>query len=350
MIPCAQGAMNTIPTTFNEALPSYTVIGGRERLGASGLSAVLLNRGRRFARRSIFHDMKKAGFDIVVSVEPPPAQYDIDELSAQFPFVRFVLLKTHLSLGEQINLAMSEVDTPLLFVLWNNMRLVSGGGAYRMAERLSSHEQDPDGQDGAFRRLCTVPLMQSARFETLPTLRVPVLPRKKEYTRGLSPSQEGSRSLYPVDGVGIYDRRRFIQIGGFDGALKSAYWQLMDFGFRAHLWGEEISATQMMKVSYETDPPPEDTSVGGDYRRFYLKNIAPIFRKDSAHLPLRRFPSFLLQSREGLFDACKNFSEGRRWVHANRFRWRCDPRTIASLWLPGSAEDGFSAPGQETSA
>ena len=69
-------------------LPSYTVIGGRERLGSSGLSAVLLNRGRRFARRSFFQDMKKAGFDFVVSVEPPPAQYDLEELANGFPFVR----------------------------------------------------------------------------------------------------------------------------------------------------------------------------------------------------------------------------------------------------------------------
>ena len=331
--------MNTIPTTFNEMMmPSYTVIGGNEYLGSTGLSAVVLNRGRRYARRSLFEDMQKTGFDTVISIEPPPVQYDIEDLSAQFPFVRFVLLKEPVSLGSQINLAVSELETPLFFVLWNDMRFVAGGTAARMAERLTYRAGKQD--KGASRRLCTVPVIQSPRLETLPTLRVPVLPRKKEHTRGLSPSREGLRSLYPFDGVGIYDRERFIRLCGFDWTIANSYWQLMDFGFRAHLWGEEISATRSLKLSYEISPPVEDTSFGADYHRFYLKNLAPVFRKDSAHLPLRRFPGFLMQARESFISACEDFSEGRRWVNTNRFRWKFDPRTVAGLWNTANADDG----------
>jgi len=300
----------------------------------------------------MFEDMKKTGFDFVISVEPPPAQYDLEELAAQFPFVRFVLLAENISLGEQINLAVSEVDTPMFFVLWNDLRFVAGGGAHRMVERLSYPTVKWDKSEGknSIRRLCTVPVIQSPRFETLPTLRVPVLPRKKEHTRGLNPSQEGLRSLYPFDGVGVYDRERFVRMGGFDGTLKSCYWQLMDFGFRAHLWGEEISATQTLKLSYEFSPPVEDTSAGMDYHRFYLKNLAPVFRKDFAHLPLRRFPRFLFQSKRGFSLAYEDFSEGRQWVHDNRFRWRCDPRTIAGLWNIGNIENDLLPLEQETSA
>ncbi|MCL2194263.1 MAG: hypothetical protein FWB78_12825 [Treponema sp.] len=344
-----KSAMSTIPTTFNEMLPSYTVIGGRERLGSAGLSAVVLNRGRRYARRSMFHDMKKTGFDQIVSVESPPIQYDIEELASQFPFVRFVLLKESISLGEQINLAVSELDTPMFFVLWNDLRFVAGGGAHRMVERLI-YSADRDWEQNTIRRLCTVPVIQSPRFETLPTLRALVLPRKKEHTRSLSPSREGLRSLYPFDGVGIYDRERFILMGGFDGTLKSSYWQLMDFGFRAHLWGEEISVTQALKLSYEASPPVEDTSTSMDYHRFYLKNLAPVFRNDSAHLPLRRFPCFMLQTRESLFTAYEDFSDGRQWVHTNRHRWRCDPRAIAGLWNPSNAEENLFPLPQESSA
>ena len=333
-------------------LPSYTVIGGRERLGSAGLSAVVLNRGRRYSRRSMFHDMEKTGFDQVVSVESSPTQYDLEELAAQFPFVRFVLLKEAISLGEQINLAVSELDTPLFFVVWSDLRFVAGGGAHRMVERLS-HPTDNGGEGGErkpARRLCTVPVIQSPRFETLPTLRALVLPRKKEHTRSFSPLREGLRSLYPFDGVGVYDRERFIRMGGFDGTLKSSYWQLMDFGFRAHLWGEEISATQTLKLSYDVSPPVEDTSTGIDYHRFYLKNLAPVFRRDHAHLPLRRFPCFMLQARESFLSACEDFSDGRRWVHTNRHRWRCDPRAIAGLWTPGNAEENILPLRQESSA
>ena len=335
MILCARGAMSIIPTTFSETLPSYTVIGGRERLGSTGLSAVLLNRGGRYARRHIFYDFEKTGFDTVVSLEPEPAHYDLDELSARFPFVRFILLKGTISLGDQINLAVSELDTPLFFVLWNDLKTIAGGTARRMVERLSSSANGTaEGKQSSFKRLCTVPLIQSSRFETIHTLRAPGLRRGKMQIIPLSPSQEGLLSLYPFDGVGIYDRDRFIKLGGFDGTFESSYWQLMDFGFRAHLWGEEISVTQTLKLSYESEISAEDDSVSSDSHRFYLKNLAPVFRGDCARLPLRRFPGYFFRTRSGMFKAWEHFSECRRWVNLNRFRWRYDPKAFADHWNP----------------
>ena len=335
--------MSTIPTTFSETIPSYTVVGGRERLAAAGLSAVLLNRGRNFIRWNLFQDLEKTGFDTVISVEPSPPSYDIEKLSARFPFVRFVLLQQPISRGEQINLAVSELDSPLFFVLWNDLKIISGGVARRMAERLTLSDDDTEKtrEGGPYKRLCTVPLMQTSRFETLPTLIVPALKRKKVKVLFLGPSSEGLSSLYPFDGVGIYDRERFVRMGGFDGTLKNSYWQFMDFGFRAFLWGEEIAGTQAIKLSYEGDVPSEENSGGEDFCRFYLKNLAPVFRHDSAHLPLRRFPGFLLRTESGFFPAWEHFCEGRRWVYANRFRWRCDPRTIAKRWDINSAEENF---------
>jgi len=343
MILCARDVMNTIPTTFNEMIPSYTVIGGKERLDSTGLSAVLLNRGRCYTRRNLFHDLEKTGFDIVVSIEPSPPSYDIEELAARFPFVRFVLLRQPISLGEQINLAVSELDSPLFFVLWNDLKIITGGGAHRMAERLtySHNSAGEDREKSSFKRLCTVPIIQTSRFETLPTLMVPALQRKKIRTLFLSPTSEGISSLYPFDGVGIYDRARFIRLGGFDGSFKSAYWQLMDFGFRSYLWGEEISSTQTLKLSYESSVPAEDNTDSADYNRFYLKNLAPLFKGDCAQLPLRRFFRFLLQTDGGISTAWDDFSESRRWVNANRFRWHCDHRAIVKRWDLESAEENF---------
>ena len=335
--------MSTIPTTFNETLPSYTVVGGREQLASSGLSAVLLNRGRRFSRRNLFLDLEKTGFDTVISVEPSPPAYDIEELAAAFPFVRFVLLQEPISIGEQINLAVSELDTPLFFVLWNDLKMIAGGGSRRMAERLTCSNGSVEENPGthACKRLCTVPVIQTSRFVTLPTLMVPALQRGKMRTLFLGPSSESIPSLYPFDGVGIYDRNRFIRLGGFDGTLKSSYWQLMDFGFRAHLWGEEIASTQMLRLSYEASVPAEEYSGGTDYDRFYLKNLAPIFQGDCARLPIRRFPGFLLRNTNGFMNAWEDFSESRRWVKANRFRWHYDPSAVVSRWDLASAEETF---------
>jgi hypothetical protein len=326
--------MNTIPTTFNQDFPPYTVVGGRESANTTGLSVVLLNRGGRYARRGLFHDLEKTGFDTVVSVEPEPAHYDLDELSARFPFVRFLLPHKRISLGEQINLAVSELDSPLFFVLWNDLKMIAGGTAQRMAERLTRPAENNGNGKGKsqFMRLCTVPVIQNPHLDTLPTVIAPVIRQKKIQTRFLNPSGEGLLSLYPFDGVGIYDRESFIKLGGFDGTIKNSFWQLMDFGFRAYLWGEEISLSQTLKFSYEAAIPAEDNSAGNDYSRFYLKNLAPVFRNDCAYLPVRRFPGFLFKSKNGIFGAWDDFSESRRWVNTNSFRWRCNPKTIASHW------------------
>ena len=347
--------MSIIPTTFNETLPSYTVVGGREQLGSTGLSAVLLNRSRGYTRWNLFHDLEKTGFDTVVSVEPSPPSYDIEELSAHFPFVRFVLLQEPISLGEQINLAVSELDSSLFFVLWNDLKIIAGGSSRRMAERLTLSDNGTEKTTGIpaeknrYKRLCTVPVIQTSRFETLPTLMIPALQRNKVKIMFLNPGADGISSLYPFDGAGIYDRERFIRLGGFDGTIKNSYWQLMDFGFRAYLWGEEIISTQTLKLSYEADVPAEENSTGPDFNRFYLKNLAPVFQGDSAYLPLRRFPGYMLQAGNSIAAAWDDFSESRRWVHANRFRWHCDPAAFVKRWDLDEAEETFM-PGNNSSS
>jgi hypothetical protein len=332
--------MSTIPTTFSETLPSYTVRGGHERLGTTGLSVVLLNRGGRYARRHIFQDFEKIGFDTIVSVEPEPAHYDIEELSARFPFVRFVTVRGSISLGDQINLAVSELDTPLFIVLWNDLKIIAGGTARRMAERLASFSNGngETGEKSPFKRLCTVPVIQTSRLETIPTLRAPARRKKCSIMDGepeimaFEPKYEGLLSLYPFDGAGIYDRDRFIKMCGFDGTIKNSYWQLMDFGFRAHLWGEEISATRWIKLAYETEVPVEDYSKGEDYKYFYLKNLAPVFRGDSARLPFHRFFGYLFRANSNIVSAWEDFSECRRWLQIYQSRWRCDPQVFANHW------------------
>ena len=344
--------MSGIPTTFNDTLPSYTVVGGTERRSSTGLSAVILNRGGRYPRYSLFEDLGKAGFDYVLSMESSVTRYDLETLSGSFPFVRFILLKEQLSPGEEINLAAAELSSPLFFVLWNDLRILRGGGAERMAERLLSGAAGvPDAgiQENTqrYKRLCTVPLIQDGRSDSLPTLTAPAFfpektPGNSIKTIPYIPSKERLPSLYPFDGIGIYDRERFICLGGFDPSIKSFYWQLMDFGFRSSLWGEEISSTQLIKLSYDGAVPQEDSTTGEGYLQFFLKNLAPVFRGDYAHLPLRRFPGYV-KRRGGLFAAWKEFSAARAWVKINRFRFSSDARTIAerfTVFETGETQEG----------
>ncbi|MDR2184421.1 MAG: hypothetical protein LBO80_01955 [Treponema sp.] len=330
----AQAAMSTIPTTFNVTVPAYTAVGGSRRGASTGLSAVLLNRGGRYPRRTLFQELEKTGFDYIVSIEGPQERYDLEELSGRFPFVRFILLKEQVSPGEQINLAAAELTSPLFFVLWNDLRLLHGGGAAKMAERLVNSPEELAGEKKAapYKRLCTVPVIQNSHFESLPTLIAPAFYRHTIKILPFVPLRERVPSLYPFDGVGIYDRDRFIRLGGFDATLKSPFWQLMDFGFRAHLWGEEISCTQLIRLSYDGEVPAGDSTAEESHRRFYLKNLAPVFRGDSAFIPLRRFPAYLWRTGGDPFAAWGDFIEGRRWVRTNRYRFRSDARRITELW------------------
>jgi hypothetical protein len=339
--------MNTIPTTFNESLPSYTAVGGTERRASTGLSAVLLNRGGHYPRHALFQELEKTGFDTVISLEGSGEYYDVEELSGRFPFARFILFKKPISPGTQINLAVSELSSPLFFVFWNDLRILHGGGAARMAERLLLGQEElhrNENPKSMYRRLCTVPVIQNSHFDTLPTLMAPAVIRGSVKTLPRGPDREGLPSLYPFDGIGIYDRERFVQIGGFDGTLTKLHWQLMDFGLRARLWGEEINATLAVKLSYEGEPPAEDRTAEESYRRFYLKNLAPVFRGDSAHIPLRRFPAYLWRAGGDPFAAWEDFAEGRRWVKTNRYRFKRDARAITELWEFDGADQAPPAP------
>jgi len=333
--------MSTIPTTFNNILPSYTVVGGTERIASTGLSAVILERGGRYSRHTLFQDLVKVGFDYILSIEGPRERYDVEELSGRFPHVRFILLKEELTLGEQINLAASELTSALFFVLWNDIRIIYSGGASRMVERLSLNQEDDDEQKSTFKRLCTVPLIQNSHFETLPTISAPALYKNSVKTLLFTPSKEGQPSLYPFDGVGIYDRKRFIKLGGFDGTLKNTYWQLMDFGFRLYLWGEKIGGTQMIRLSYDGEAPPEDSSADESYRRFFLKNLAPVFRGDHAYIPLKIFPSYFWRTGKSILSAWNDFSKGRQWVKINRHRFKSDARAITELWDSTGGQTGL---------
>jgi len=329
--------MNTIPTIFNEKILPYTAVGCKERTATSGISAVILNRPG-FPRRSFFQDLEKTGFDTVISIESSAPHYDIEELSGRFPFVRFILPECKLTLGEQINLAASEIVSPLFFVLRSDMKIIAGGTARRMAERLcvisegNAENKKNNEKNTVFKRLCTVPVIMNSNYVTHPSLPAPMTHKRKIRTCFLQPHNDGDLSLFPFDGIGIYDRLCFINTGGYDATLKNPHWQLMDFGFRSFLWGEEIALNPHYKLSCEGELPPVNLSADESYKRFYLKNLAPVFRSDYAHLPFYRFPRFLFKSGEDLFSAWNEFKESRKWVMKNKFRWKYDAHGVTNLW------------------
>jgi len=325
--------MNTTPSIFNRNITPYTTIGGRERKddGNTGISAVILNRPG-FPHRSFFQELEKTGFDNIISIESSSPNYNIEELSQRFPFVRFIIPEKEINIGEQINLAACEIENPLFFVLYNDMKIIAGGTAKRMAERLIIAQKEEGDNSNAIKRLCTVPVIVNPNYESIPSIITPLTRNKKMWTGMMEPHNEGELSLYPLNGIGIYDRLKFISIGGFDTAIKNTHWQFMDFGFRAYLWGEEISLSLHLKILFEKEFPAVDYTVDKSYRQFFLKNLAPVFRNNLAYLPVYRFVPFLFKSNEDLFSAWHEFSAKRKWVEENKDRFKNDDAAVISRW------------------
>jgi hypothetical protein len=333
--------MNTTPITFSGwkgTLPSYTAVGGSERAASTGLSAVLLNRGGRFPRRTLFEQLAKAGFDTILSIEATQERYDLEELSGAFPFIRFILLQEPITPGESVNLAAAELASPYFFVLWNDHRLFNGINAAKMVELFGG------------KRLCTVPTVQNSQFEIVHTLAAPVYYQTPRggMIKSLpdAPVKENQSTLFPYDWLGLYDKERFLRLGGFDREIIHPHWQLMDFGFRSYLWDEEIRSTQIIRLVYDGKTDPQDNTAEDSYRLFYLKNLAPEWRSDHAYLPWRCFPGYLAKSGWDLPGAWTEFSHERKWVIKNRNRFRRDARSLTELWEHNG--EGASAAGAGT--
>jgi hypothetical protein len=316
--------MSTIPTTLDAGAVPYTVVGApRPAPGAEAgaMSVVMLNRGSRIYRGEALGELERAGLRSVLSIESKGEAIDVEGLSARHPGARFLLLSSPASAGVQVNLAMRESAGPYVLVLWNDMSLSAQGLSSRFFERLAEVDI-----------LCRAPALFARGGEQLPSAMAPAFNRSSLKVLGLVPERDGARSLFPFDYAGIYSKERFVLTGGFDPGLSNPYWQRLDFGFRAWLWGEEIRIAQALKLSYAEPPPPEDETPDEGYKWFWLKNLAPAFHGDSAAIGLSRLWAYLRSRGAWGGRALGEFRAAREWVRLNRYRFRTDAPSLASVW------------------
>lgn len=313
--------MSTTPSTSNKPRIPYTVLGG-DRSGLGGevpFSVVVLNRGSRIYKTEMLTQIERLKPAEIISIEGNRETYDLEPLARRFPRVRFVCVHRTASVGEYLNIGMEEAKGTFVLVIWNEMRLaqLSQRGLERVAEQTG---------------LCTVPALLNPRNEMIPTLMAPGFHHKHLKVVPFVPKSDGLLTLYPFDHAGLYRRQLYLQLGGFDPAIRNEHWQLLDFGFRAYLWGERITSSAQFRITLANDPPAEDTTPDESYRRFYLKNLSVRFDKDSGVLPKSRFLPFYFRSGASFFEASRLFREVRDWVELHRFRFVQDARSIAELW------------------
>lgn len=318
--------MNTIHLTSKQINTDYTVIGGqkidREKKERRGLSIVLLNRGGRPFRRDLFDELTSLGAVEVLSIEPSTVSYDLELLTRKHPVLRFILLQNDVSSGERVNIGIKEASGRYVFVLWNDMHLKASSISARVLEKISEREN-----------LCTVPLLQNNKNETVPSCFAPA------FIKGggikvipLSAVRKDMAAIYPFDFCGIYDSDKFILSGGYDPYLKNPFWQKMDFGFRCHMWGEKIVANTAIKINYQNDIPFEDTTADDYYKLFFLKNLDIRLTGDAGYLPISRFFSYWLRTGSSLFSSISEYRLVRKWVQNNKYRFKIDAKNITEFW------------------
>ncbi|MFP4549187.1 MAG: hypothetical protein ACLFNT_00160 [Spirochaetales bacterium] len=308
--------MSTTPSTSDI---SYTVVGERRLKDRGTVTAIILNRGGRQSRAEYLDRLLDLGVAHVITLLDPAPHYDIEQLASRSAYARFVTFSRPTTLGNQINIAAREVTTPRFLVLWSGMEPSS------LTARVLS-QIDEIGS------LCVVPAFRTRQGELAPTVVAPAFFGSKLRTIPVQPNSTGALSLYPYAMVGLYDRAKFELVGGFDERIENPYWQLLDFGFRAYLWGEQIAALPSLRVHLSRDLPAEDSTPDESYARFHLKNLAVRFVRDQGRLPRFLMVPFLLRSGMSMRSALRTFGAARAWVRENRYRFVQDARRVTELW------------------
>lgn len=301
----------------------YTVVGSspasEKKSGGRSVGVLLLNRTSRVNREAYLEQIDKMGVREIVLVESMQNSFTVEELSKTYPFIRFLLLHKDKNPGSMINIGLNEMTSDFIFVFWSDM-----DPPYINSRLL---------QDWAeYEALVQVPLMRNDSGETIPSVTHPYMVRRNLRTRSEVPRKDGSKTLFPSDYTGIYRRDDVLKIGGFDTELQSPYWQKMDFGLRAFLWGFQIRVRTNFRISYRSEITPEDQTANQDYPRFFLKNLAVRSTTKGSRIPRHQLFSLAFGSAIGITGAWRLLKKISVWVKRNDDRFVYDATGLIRDW------------------
>ncbi|MGL1891743.1 MAG: hypothetical protein OCD02_08950 [Spirochaetaceae bacterium] len=318
--------MNTIHSTFNSVNTSYTVIGSNiqnnSKSKESSFSVIILNNGGRPYRGELYKELLNLDISEIVSIEQASkSHFDLEKETIKNEKLRFLILQNEVSIGEMINIGISECSSDNVFVIWDDMNINTKTISYRVFEKIMEEKT-----------ICTVPLFSNSKDDIIPTLMTPLFHKELLKVVPLENNKQ-LKTLFPFMFVGIYNKDKFIQLGGYDIDIKNSYWQKLDFGLRANLWGEKIKAHKAFTVKLRSDNTEiEDITPDQDYRLYSLKNISVKLKNDVGYLPLIRFFSYFEKSGGSIIEAFRTFIIVRKWVYINRYRFKFTAPSLTSNW------------------
>jgi hypothetical protein len=186
--------------------------------------------------------------------------------------------------------------------------------------------------------VCRVPTLKNKNDAFLPSLSVPAFKKNRFCTIDFIPSNDEDWTLFPYDFIGLYNKKLFLQSGGFDLGLDNNYYQLRDFGLRAWLWGEKILCDINLAFSYALDTPSEDSTPDRYYGLYYLKNLAVKHQRDHGVLSFSSGLRYALFSGRSWIDSFSDYAKIKAWVHENKYRFKISIRELSACWNLNEAE------------
>lgn len=315
--------MNIIPSIFNARQINRTVLGGTEppEKVTMPVTCIVLMRGGCQYRSRVLENVLSCGFERIISIEQQSKSCNTDQLSRQFPEVKFIIALEAVTPGDMLNIGMAEARSKYVLVLYDDFCTEEISFPASLAKRLAYLDQ-----------YCVVPRVVSSSLQNIPVTFIPGSRHSVFEVSSSLTTSEGTHTLYPFDFVGFYDKDRFIRLGGADYTITSPYWQNLDLSFRAWLWGERITVYPSFQISYSSESLGEDRTADLSYLRFYLKNLLPVYKTDHAQIPFSSFFTFNSRSSCGLSAAIRQFKDAQRWTDENKYRFKTDATRLVENW------------------
>lgn len=290
----------------------YTVISNSAPLEqVSAFSVAILPRGVNPFFTELISAVARFNPQEILVVNSRPIRY------VNVP-LREIWTRQKLDAGELVNIVIQEAKTPFIFILWNDMIFNAEDVSHHLFLKLEERNN-----------LCTTPQFYNANGIALPSLSLPVFPPNDIFRviRSSWQNKEELKTFISLDYCGVYNRSRFLNLGGYDTTILSEYWQKVEFGMRAAMWGEKIALHPSLSVSYVNNPPVDDESINFSTTLFALKTLGVRMSKKGAYLPwIRLF--WLWREKHWL----STFNEIKHWVEENRFRFKSDAEFIVDSW------------------
>lgn len=317
--------MNIIPSLFNERKINMTVLGGTEAVPnvKMNVSVVLINSNGSHFRIQTLENLMKCGFASIISLEPDPNNYNIEEFVSRFPSVRFIVPLDKVTDGDLINIGIGESRADYVLVIRDNLKITPSILTPNLAENIIGSSGDS---------YCIVPRLVTSDQQGLPIRFIPFAEKAKLRVETAAAVSDGIPTLYPFNYIGLYNRKKFMQLGGFDYTITSSYWQNLDMAFRSWIWGEKTIVSTAFQIAYSQDIPVEDRTPDLSQIRFYLKNLIPRFKSDHGVVPFSSFFIYVIHSPCSFFETRRQFLEVRRWVLKNQYRFRTDALELIKNW------------------